>query len=70
MRSLLGIHKLNPAVRILIYSDVLMISGWGLVEPLFAVYVTDQIKGASLELIGIATADNSITTNQTYVNYS
>jgi MFS family permease len=33
-----------------------MLSGWGLVNPLFAVFVTQQINGGGLELIGFCTA--------------
>ncbi|MGB9637413.1 MAG: MFS transporter [Microgenomates group bacterium] len=32
-----------------------MVSGWGLVNPIFAVFVTRQIKGGSVELVGLAT---------------
>jgi len=43
-------------IRILTYSDVLILSGWGLVNPIFAVYLTSQIQGVNLELIGLAMA--------------
>ncbi len=48
--------KINNLIKILTFSDVLIVSGWGLTNPLFAVYVTQQIKGGNLELIGLATA--------------
>jgi len=48
--------KINNLIKILTFSDVVIISGWGLTNPLFAVYVTQQIKGGNLELVGLATA--------------
>jgi len=48
--------KINNLIKILTFSDVIVVSGWGLVNPLFAVFVNQQIKGGNLELIGLATA--------------
>lgn len=44
----------NNFVKILTFSDVIIISGWGLVNPIFAVFVTKQIEGGSVELVGLA----------------
>ena len=38
------------------YSDILILSGWGLVNPIFAVFVTSQVEGGNLELVGLASA--------------
>jgi len=48
--------KINNLIKILTFSDVLIVSGWGLTNPIFAVFVTQQIRGGSLELVGLATA--------------
>ncbi|MCL5090538.1 MAG: MFS transporter [Patescibacteria group bacterium] len=48
--------KINNLIKILTFSDVLIVSGWGLTNPLFAIFVTNQIKGGNLELIGLSTA--------------
>lgn len=48
--------KINNLIKILTFSDVLILSGWGLINPLFAIYLTKQIQGSSLELIGLSTA--------------
>lgn len=48
--------KVNNLIRILTFSDVLIVSGWGLVNPIFAVFLTQQIEGGSMELIGLSTA--------------
>ena len=45
----------NSFIKILTFSDVIVLSGWGLVNPLFAVFVTKQIKGGTVELVGLAT---------------
>lgn len=44
----------NKIIRILIWSDILIISGFGLISPIFAVFITDQIQGGSLEVAGLA----------------
>lgn len=48
--------KINNLVKILTFSDILIVSGWGLVNPIFAVFITGQIKGGNLKLVGLATA--------------
>ncbi len=48
--------RVNNLIKILTFSDVIILSGWGLTNPLFAVYVTQQIHNGSLETIGFATA--------------
>lgn len=48
--------KVNNLIKILTFSDVLIISGWGLINPLFAVFLTNQIKGGNLELVGLSTS--------------
>lgn len=48
--------RVNNLIKILTFSDVLIVSGWGLINPLFAVFVTQQIKGGSLELVGLCTS--------------
>ncbi len=49
-------RKINNLIKILTYSDILILSGWGLVNPIFAVYITSQIQGGNLELVGLASA--------------
>lgn len=48
--------KVNNLIKILTYSDVLILSGWGLVTPIFAIFVTRQIQGGNLELVGLGQA--------------
>lgn len=48
--------KINNLIKFLTFSDILIVTGWGLINPIFAVYVTQQIKGGNLELIGLASS--------------
>ncbi len=48
--------KINNLIKILTFSDIIVLSGWGLVSPLIAVFITGQIKGGNLELVGLSTA--------------
>ena len=46
--------KVNNLIKILTFSDVLIVSGWGLINPIFAVFVTQQIAGGNVELVGLS----------------
>lgn len=50
------LKKINSVIRILTISDILMLSGFGLIAPIFAVFITDTINGGTLEVVGIAAA--------------
>ncbi len=54
IREYLGLRNINPVIKILTMSDVAFMSGLGMVAPIFAIYVTDQIN-AGIEAVGIAT---------------
>lgn len=46
--------NINRLITFLIMADFLVIAGWGLVSPIFAVYITGQIQGAGVEAVGLA----------------
>jgi MFS family permease len=48
--------RINRVIQFLTYSDVLMLSGWGLVNPILAIFFNNQIKGGSASLAGLAVA--------------
>ncbi len=48
--------KINHVIRTLVISDFFINSGFSIFGPVFAVFVTKQIGGGSLEVIGFATA--------------
>jgi len=43
---------LNKVIKILIFSDFFLQSGWGLIGPVFAIFITNQISGGTLETVG------------------
>ena len=52
---------INRVIRTLIASDFLLQSGWGLIGPIFAIFLTKQIQGGSLEMVGFIAATYWIT---------
>lgn len=48
--------KLNNIAIKLIASDFFLYSGWGLIAPIFAIYITEQIEGGTIEVVAFATA--------------
>lgn len=53
--------SLNKVIRILITSDFLLQAGWGLIGPIFAIFLTKQIHGVDLKMIGFIAATYWIT---------
>lgn len=49
-------NKFGRVARILIISDFLLHSGWGLITPIFAVFITQQVEGGSLAAVGLIAA--------------
>ncbi|MFH1780406.1 MAG: MFS transporter [Candidatus Nealsonbacteria bacterium] len=52
---------INKVIKILISADILLQSGWGLIGPIFAIFLTRQIKGGGLEMVGFVAATFWIT---------
>ncbi len=48
--------KVNRLIRCFIISDFLFFSGWGLISPIFAIFVIQQIPGADLITVGTVAA--------------
>lgn len=48
--------SINTVVRFLIASDFALNAGWGLIGPIFAVYLTQQIEGGDVRIVGFAAA--------------
>lgn len=47
---------LNKAIKTLILSDFFLHSGWGLIGPIFAIFVTQQIEGGNVAAVGFIAA--------------
>lgn len=48
--------KINRVIRSFIISDLVLFSGWGLISPVFPIFIKDQIAGATITTIGTAVA--------------
>jgi len=48
--------KINRVIKYLILSDLIFYSGWGLISPIFAVFVVEKIQGGTVAVVGIASA--------------
>lgn len=46
--------KVNIVIKILIMSDFLIWSSYNLLAPVFALFITDNIQGATIEVVGIS----------------
>ncbi|HOK35414.1 MAG TPA: MFS transporter [Candidatus Pacearchaeota archaeon] len=46
--------KFNKIIKYLVLSDLIFWSGWGLVNPIFAIFITDNIEGGNALVVGIA----------------
>jgi len=44
---------INRVVKFFILSDLTFLAGWGLLDPLFAVFITRNISGATVMTVGI-----------------
>ena len=50
------IKSINKVIKILILSDVALLAGLGLVAPIFAIFLTENIKGGNVAVAGFAAA--------------
>ena len=48
--------KINRVIRTLVTSDFLLISGFAVFGPVFAVFITEKIQGGTLEIVGFTAA--------------
>lgn len=46
-------EKLNPVIKNLLILNILNISGWAFVNPIFAIFVLEQIQGATIKTVGL-----------------
>lgn len=49
--TMLGINKV---IRVLILSDVIILTGLGFVSPIFAIFIADNIQGGDVRVAGFA----------------
>lgn len=46
--------SINKVIKILILSDLILLFGWGLIVPILAIFITEQIKGGDVRVAGMA----------------
>ena len=47
---------INRVIKTLILSDFILQAGWGLIGPIFAIFITRNIQGGSLAMVGFIAA--------------
>jgi predicted MFS family arabinose efflux permease len=52
--------QLNKIAKYLILSDLIFYSGWGLISPIFAVFILDLINGGNAFVVGLASGINLV----------
>ncbi len=50
------IFKINRIIKYLILSDLIFWTGWGLINPIFAIFIVEKIEGGTAAVAGIASA--------------
>ncbi len=53
--------NINKVIKILIASDFFLQAGWGLSGPFFAIFLTKQIQGGNIKMVGFVAATYWIT---------
>jgi len=48
------LKSVNKVVKVMVFSDLFLNSGWGLVSPILAIYILGSIKGGDVRVAGIA----------------
>ncbi len=48
--------KVGRLVKYFILSDLALLSGWGLIEPVFSIFIIQKVIGATLVTVGISAA--------------
>ena len=52
--KLFNAFKVNRVVKYFVLSDLVLFSGWGLVSPVFSVFVIEEVHDATLLTVGIS----------------
>lgn len=48
--------KVNKVVKVLILADTTLLTGLGFVAPIFAIFISENIKGGNVQVVGFAAA--------------
>lgn len=53
-KNLFNTKQINIVIKILTLSDITILGGFGLITPIFAIFIVDTIQNADIETAGIA----------------
>lgn len=45
--------KVGRVVKYLVISDLFLLAGWGIIDPIFSVFIVEKVAGATLATVGI-----------------
>ena len=62
--------RMNKIIKVLILSDVALLSGFGFVIPIFAIFLVDKIQGGNIEVVGYAAAIYWIVNSLTVIPFA
>jgi len=48
------LKSVNKVIKILVFSDLILLFGWGLIAPILAIFIVEGIKGGDAGVAGIA----------------
>ena len=48
--------KVGRFVRLFVLADLALLAGWGLINPIFALFIVDKVHGATVVTVGMAAA--------------
>jgi MFS family permease len=48
------LKSINKVIKILVFSDLVLLFAWGLVTPILAIFIVQSIKGGDAQVAGIA----------------
>jgi len=48
------LKSINKVIKILVFYDLILLFGWGLITPILAVFIVDKIQGGDVRVAGIA----------------
>jgi len=48
------LKRVNKVVKVMVFSDLILNSGWGLINPVLAIYIAGTIQGGNVQVAGIA----------------
>jgi MFS family permease len=51
-----GDFRINKVIKYLIFGDLVFEASWGLISPVFAIFVVERIVGGSPAVVGLASA--------------